>query len=718
MLVPPSVLAALFFLVLLALVLAPVRSLSSSVAQPPPPPPPSPVVHVSDESFRGWSPVRFAFHPTTPSLMFVLDGGRQVVAVNTSDGRELYSSDLYHQELDILDLAVDSSGLVYVVTTDDSEALLLQLDSTLRTQRTVRLSTLKPPCFASQLAMDSKDLLYLTVGGPISYSNPTYDTTVWVMRASDLVQIDAWQAKVPRFSAGDVNFTSYLMAIDPTNTLYFQQTAGQRRTFLSTQGGDSLQTLDILSSRLRSTAPLSDLVIDSALVMHVVQAGSALVERYDQASGRWLTPFAVLSGLLTARFGPQLAISPVSHVLYVIDPADHSIIVITPDGEIGRELYSPSGQATWSYGQLTHDPFTGDLISFNRYGGLLAQRVSARDGSLLQEYLLPARLQGESSECQYPAGDVGQRDGLLYFALECQRRTSEVTLRIHVQYPNGRLRSEFLVQGYDGEGLQSMAVDEFGQRLYLNTVRFYPFNGTIYAGTLLRVVDFQGHMLYNITGVGNESWRFVNDISVSPGPAGGQLLVLESTGRVTGIERNGSIAFFHRYPTSGRESFVNIEWADDSSVYLGVTSLVRDFNGTGIPRWNGSIYRLNHQEQVTEQYKAAPSEDWEVDDFNYIASTDQGLFAYSYGPNAVHVWRRRGDHSDPKDEAKSEEGREMEMAVRERLQRSQQTMGSTRSTSPRPDQRVGRGRGGGRWLMSIEGELISGGQQQRRALMG
>ena len=38
--------------------------------------------------------------------------------------------------------------------------------------------------------------------------------------------------------------------------------------------------------------------------MHVVQAGSALAERYDQESSRWLTPFAVLSTLLTPHTSP------------------------------------------------------------------------------------------------------------------------------------------------------------------------------------------------------------------------------------------------------------------------------------------------------------------------------------------------------------------------------------------------------------------------------
>jgi hypothetical protein len=71
------------------------------------------------------------------------------------------------------------------------------------------------------------------------------------------------------------------MAIDSTDTLYFQQVQGQQQTFLLTRGGGVLvQSFNLYASRPRSEDMICGLVIDMDGVMHLrgawLGAGGAL----------------------------------------------------------------------------------------------------------------------------------------------------------------------------------------------------------------------------------------------------------------------------------------------------------------------------------------------------------------------------------------------------------------------------------------------------------
>jgi hypothetical protein len=619
-----SFFTSLFFPLILALALSP-SWLSSASAQPPPAPPPSPPSHTPDDLFHGWSVVDFAFDPNS-DVMYVIDDGWQVVAVNTTTGRSIHSTSFAPNDVSLLHLAVDSTSQVYVTASRRQGLLLLQLDSALRGVGNVSLSTLTPPSRATQLVIDSMDYVYLFIGARRGRTD-AISTRVWVMERHTLKQADTWEAKLPTFTAGTVNDTTYLIAIDSTDTLYFQQVQAQRQTFLLTPGGDPVQSFDLYSSRPRPTDDsqlITDLAIDSNQVMHFVERGSALIERFDQ-TGRSLTPLAVLSESPThssVRFdGPQLAINPFTHLLHVSDPVESSIAVVGQDGGIRRAYHSPSGQATFNDGALSVDPRTGDLIVSSDIG-TLAQRVSAHDGSLLQEYTLPARLR--DANCRPRSVEVGQRQGLIYSYLMCDGGV------IHVQYPSGRVHSEFHVgRSIDGQ-VELMRVDEWGQRIYI--VTYLRYEGRYQ--DVVRVMDMQGRLIHNITGP-SAPFLSITDIVMAPTPdGGGEVIVLDyNNHRLVGVYNNGSTSFIQPYSTD--MSVVDMEFADHASVYLSVLEFAF-INGSY--DMSSSIIQLDRHNNVTNRF-VGWSREWDGVYFSSITSTNDGLFGYDNSHHAVTVWR-------------------------------------------------------------------------------
>jgi hypothetical protein len=310
----------------------------------------------------------------------------------------------------------------------------------------------------------------------------------------------------------------------------------------------------------------------------------------------------------------------------VSDLSENSIVTLRQDGGVQRVLYSPSGQATLTRpssdrtagGALSSDPMTGDLIlSFP--DGALAQRVSGRDGSLLHQYSLPARVL--SNRCSVRSVDVGQREGLVYSSLMCYSGDD----LIRVQYPDGRLHSEIHAGGL------LVRVDEWGQRIYAATSG-YP--------QTVRVLDMEGQLIHTITGPSTPFNNILNMV-VTPGPDGGELIVLNGLNgdnhRLDGVHRDGSISFTQPCP----DNVYDLAYADHGSVYLLVKETILV---DGLSRLHPFIVQLDRQNNVVNRFVASSS--WNGWSFSAITSTNDGLFAYDTDHNAVLVWKHHTQQED------------------------------------------------------------------------
>ena len=593
--------------------------LSSASAQPPP------RVSLPDDFFHGWVVDDFDFHPSAP-VVYVIDDGWQVVAVNTTTGRPLALATPYYTppHTEAQHIAVDSKGQVYVTLTSyvvsswwewlPTGVQLLVFDSFLRPLRNTSVSTvLRPPSNATQIAIDSDDYIFL-----FSERLVPINPTVWVLEPRALTQVDAWKANLPVVERGAANYTDYLLAIDSTDVLYFQQTTAQRRTYLFSSGSDYVATLDLLGYSSNYRTPVTDLTIDAALNLYFVSADSMAVEVFD-TNGKRLPSLRVLSGPSLYAEVPRLDVDA-QGVVQVSDPVQQVIVSASSDGYILRSLGSYTASSRFA-SELFIDANTGDIVVGFPYNSqdLVAYRLSPRDGALLQTYAVPSRLR---DICDSVAFDVGGQRGHLYVLLSCYAE-GLFGYRLHVMQPSGRVQSEFVVPfgGY------RMRVDEYNQRIYIADVEARSRVGVV------RVLDMQGRHLSTL-GTSNPSLSYLSDLLIEPGPDGGDLVLLDpDNSRVVHLAPNGSVAFV--VPLDPRTEVWDIAYADRGEVYASAT--VYDDAWQAL---NSSIIHFDRRGAVMELFVGWGSQLNEPL-FGAIAVADNELYALDENHDAVVVWRNR-----------------------------------------------------------------------------
>ena len=367
---------SLRFLLLLGLVAVAVVG-----AQPPPP------SRRFDSSFHSRALTDFACS-STAGVAYLLDSTHAIIAVNTSAP---YAPPVARFEWPILAfhgdyIEVDAASNVYLSgqwSQNGGRAPgtlgLLLFDAQLRPLRNISLDALRPPpppyTDSLQLAVDSQGWMYLLSS---EWYSPG-DGSMWVLDGKGN-QMDAYKANVPIYPAGSVNATSYILAIDSTDTLYLQQASGAGLTFLLSTGNDVEASLDLFRREPRTDFDrIADLVVADDGTLYIAEISTGDVAVFD-INGRRLPSLAVLSGGSGSSLADNIRLDLSSDgSLLVMSPSDETVHVVTPsNGAVTRVI---AGQVAPMRGllDLCVDPRTGDLLVTNDADGSLARRVDARD---------------------------------------------------------------------------------------------------------------------------------------------------------------------------------------------------------------------------------------------------------------------------------------------------------------------------------------------------
>ena len=500
----PATLLATLYLCLCLLLSFPVPS----TAQPP-------VEHSPDGYFHGWQCEDFVTsrNPTTPHLVYLLDVGRHVIALDSRDGRVVHNRTYWTLELNLIAIATDSRGYVFVTSTNfAAESDLLVLDEQLHPLRNVSLNDLRPrsvfPAFL-QLAVDSGDTVYLFDSSPRSAT----DGRVWSLSPREWRQQATWQAPVERTAVNGTEALYYVMAIDSQDALYFQQISSYRTLFITDQRGE-LQ----YSQRLANSTggpDISDVAIDADGHMWHTYDASTYVTVID-TDGNVLAAHNVLS--VDRPTSKPLDIDQRGRVI-VSDEAEGALLVLSPaTGDIVSTL-EPDVLSMWLATDLYADRTGrgGASLLISPGPDFVAQRMSIDDrdaGRLLQRYTLPARLSGI---CVFQDMDVSAASGALYMLLLCDDNNAAFAL-IYVVAQSGRVLSEFRLS----LDAYRVRVDERAAMLYL--VCAPPGIG---ASWVTAVSTTDGMQVANYT-INSPGLGFVDDMLVlPPGPqSGSSTLVL------------------------------------------------------------------------------------------------------------------------------------------------------------------------------------------------
>jgi hypothetical protein len=282
-------------------------------------------------------------------------------------------------------------------------------------------------------------------------------------------------------------------------------------------------------------------------------------------------------------------------------------------------------------GELVQDPSTGDLIIGNFGLSIFAQRVSARDGSLLQAYTLSPLT---SLSCRSSTMDVGGVTGAIYAVLVCGGVAQRVT-RVHVVQPNGRVRSEFSISV---PFAYRVRVDEWNNRLYVAT---FNLTSNYRTATYIAVFDLQGRAVLNVT-MADPPLGFLGDLVLEPGRDGGDLILLDDDNRrLVGVARNGSIAFITALEP--QTLYFDMEYAAMGEVYISVTDLMQV--GERYFYSNSSVIRQDRQGRVLDRFVTWGSK-WDLgadagSEFGPITARGDDLFAFDYRQQSIFVWRNR-----------------------------------------------------------------------------
>ena len=640
-------------LLLLAVVLFVLCLLPVSVAQPPPPPPPPFRFHSVDAVFHGWDITDLAADPNR-DLLYIIDSACSVVAINTTHSElswlVLWDSP-YAVGLD--SLTVDSRSILYVLGRSSGLGFLQVISPEGRSLHVVQLASLTPPLQTpAQLVTDSSGFLYLTT----AFYNVYSPLRVWVLDGDSYEQVDSWIAPVPIPARLSGNYTPYVLGIDGSDTLYFQQGRWERRSVLVSTQGQLVGSLSI-----RADITVTDLAIDSRGNLYLAGRGGSSVLVFD-SKGYALPALSVLN-TGDDSYGPSLDFDYRGR-LYVADTYSNEVLAVTGSGDITRAYYSR--QATVSgQGELLVDGNNGDLLVSDYFGSVIAQRISSRDGSLISQYKMPGRL---SEDCYSQALDLGTRWSRIYTLITCffpQDRM--ISYRLHVIHPNGKVLAEYRLP----QGGRRLRVDEWNGRLYIADHDYRKGQGS------LRVYDLQGRALLNLTA--EPPFGHISDIVLFPDLSG--LAVLDwQHDRVVGLYANNTLAWVW-LSNSSLDAVTDLAYsADGSSLYYSQVQFF--WLNNSFQYYNSSVVRLafDGQWQVTDEYSSGPPPVVGGPAFNAIAINQRGdLFALDYAAESLFVWRSASEgHQQPRRLGQSSRQHRLQAPSSSRLQPASSPLQSKR----------------------------------------
>ena len=610
-------------------------------AQPPPP------SRRFDSSFHSRALTDFACS-STAGVAYLLDSTHAIIAVNTSAP---YTPPVTRAEWDILDfqgdyIEVDAASNVYVsgvwtVNSGRSGMLGLRVfDAQLRPLRNISLDALRPPpppyTDSLQLAVDSQGWMYLLSS---EWYSPG-DGSMWVLDGKGN-QMDAYKANVPIYPAGSVNATSYILAIDSTDTLYLQQASGAGLTFLLSTGNDVEASLDLFRREPRTDFDrIADLVVADDGTLYIAEISTGDVAVFD-INGRRLPSLAVLSGGSGSSLADNIRLDLSSDgSLLVMSPSDETVHVVTPsNGAVTRVI---AGQVAPMRGLrgLVVDPRTGELLVTTANGdGTLARRVDARDVSLLQDYHLP---HPPGLVCSVSVADVG-RSGLLYLALICGIDGPSPMFEMHVRIVqrSGKLQSELRVPVLMQPGSpypsflgDALRVDEEANRLYL--IGDSVFDSPDQDQAMLLVMDLQGRFIANATFTGSISSAALapsngrhRQIALLDWLDGGRVLFFDSDGGLQWVQQLGPHDHFEELAFTGNGDMY-VLWSDDDAHRANTTAPYAIYS---------AIVRYDRTGREMERFTADDPYHPNVW-LDHMALGDDALYAFASNYNDLFVWRR------------------------------------------------------------------------------
>ena len=466
-----------------------------------------------DRWIHGWSPYNFAPSPDprTAHLVYVLDGQRDVVLVDSRDGRIVRSANFTNRDGHYLfEIAVDSHGFVLVTATTArvQGQQLLVLNSDLQQVATVDFSSsLKPPPGPSvrvQLAVDSTDTVYLFDGHTRS-SNPG---TVWVLNPSQWTQQQTWEAPISL-----VNFTGCVMVIDNEDMLYFQSVAGYKMLYVTDVSGMVQMTYQLGTGNM-SEPRISRMAIDAHLQMwHTYQDNGFITVR--DSNGKLVAVYDILQDHVAIQ--NRIAADANNNII-ASDSFEQALLFLSQSGDILKTVASPVAP-------MLQVVLLGDYVGNGRGAGSLlfydfgisldeVQRISVDDdniGTLLQCYPLPPRI---DDHCSILTLDVGVRTGNMYMLLWCWNQQQRYIL-MHVMNRAGRLVAEWLVDA----DARHVRVDEAASTLYVSVDK-YPAAGSVMVYSMAT-----GELSVNLT-TSNPEIDLITEMTLIPGMQGSHSLLI------------------------------------------------------------------------------------------------------------------------------------------------------------------------------------------------
>ena len=414
-------------------------------------------------------------NPSTPYLHYILDGIHAVTAIDARDGRAVQNVSFVNATLYMAAIAVDSLNHVFVLADGMFRAgmeQLLVLDASLGSLANISVTSLQPPLsdpLEAQLAVDSANSVYLFSSAP---GTPTYGY-VWVLSPRQWVQQAAWLAPVPLSFSLAAAWMEYVLAIDNTGLLYFQQSSGNQTLYLTDQQG-RLQYSYQLGTGDVGEPWIRDVAVDAQLRMWHTHLNSSYVSVTD--SNGQLVAIYNLVATSRGRSRANVDVDVLNRVV-VADMLEQVLLVVSPQGDIVNTVSSPVASLMFVNELLAdYSGHAGGSLLFGDWGSpYVVQRLSVDDsdlGTLLQRYTLPARLR----ECRDMGLDVGRQSNNIYVLIACgdvytyPPVLGQYRSFVYVMTQAGRVVSEFRVH----DDALRVRVDERAGVLYIASGYTFP----------------------------------------------------------------------------------------------------------------------------------------------------------------------------------------------------------------------------------------------------
>lgn len=441
----------------------------------------------ADGSFRGWS-ISHAIPRPVNDVVYVLDRPNHIRTMSRTTGAPLQ----YNVTIDnayIVAMAVDGlTGAVYALVepvnyftfVDVSDYTLLSFTADLQPVGNVSLAaTLSPPpmwddrLLSVTLPVDRLNLIY--------FARQLGNGTVLVHVITPSLKLaHTWTAPFVGSSS-----LSYLMAMGPDDSLYFQAT--DLRWYSRDEHWPTYKT---------STAGVVQMTMYLPLSAYTCQYVSAMAVLHRTGG------IALACGnnmLLFDGFGKRVQSfsyeAPTWRIIQSL-AFDRTERILAVAGNLGVQVISSAnGDLLNSWGNdvpsllyaqmLAYQPSSRSLIALRVDGDVPVIRIDADRGTLLQTYALPSRL----DNC-YPLASAVGGTGDMHVLLSCYHITDDFdfirSVVLHTMTAAGRVRREVQLSGWTDDMLQpQLLVCEDVQLFYLVTntyldsrVIVFAFNGT------------------------------------------------------------------------------------------------------------------------------------------------------------------------------------------------------------------------------------------------